>query len=55
MAQTSNFGSFLLYLDQSLEDGTVHNYFSPYESPYEAFISYANALNDFQIGSKKDN
>lgn len=30
-------------------DGDVHKYFSPYESPYEAFISYMNALNDFKL------
>jgi alpha-amylase len=30
-------------------DGDVHKYFSPYDSPYEAFITYINALNDFQI------
>jgi alpha-amylase len=28
-------------------DGTVHNYFSPYGSPYEAFINYMNILTDF--------
>jgi alpha-amylase len=28
-------------------DGTVHNYFSPYPSPYEAFINYMNVLTDF--------
>lgn len=33
-------------------DGTVHNYFSPYESPYEAFISYVNVLNDFKLRIK---
>jgi len=27
-------------------DGDVHRYFSPYDSPYEAFIAYMNALND---------
>jgi alpha-amylase len=27
-------------------DGDVHAYFSPYESPYEAFINYMNALTD---------
>jgi alpha-amylase len=27
-------------------DGDVHAYFSPYESPYEAFINYANVLAD---------
>jgi len=30
-------------------DGDVHKYFSPYDSPYEAFISYMNALNDFKL------
>jgi alpha-amylase len=30
-------------------DGDVHKYFSPYESPYEAFISFMNALNDLQL------
>jgi len=28
-------------------DGDIHTYFSPYESPYEAFINYMNALTDF--------
>jgi alpha-amylase len=27
-------------------DGEVHSYFSPFESPYEAFISYMNVLSD---------
>jgi alpha-amylase len=27
-------------------DGDVHKYFNPYDSPYEAFISYMNILND---------
>ena len=27
-------------------DGDVHSYFSPFESPYDAFISYANVLSD---------
>lgn len=30
-------------------DGTVHNYFSPYPSPYEAFINYMNVLTDFSF------
>jgi alpha-amylase len=29
-------------------DGDVHAYFSPYESPYEAFITYMNAYHDLQ-------
>ena len=34
-------------------DGDVHKYFSPYESPYEAFISFMNVLNDFRFRLKK--
>ena len=30
-------------------DGDVHKYFNPYESPYEAFITFMNILNDFRI------
>lgn len=29
-------------------DGDVHKYFSPFESPYEAFMSYTNVLTDFE-------
>jgi alpha-amylase len=37
-------------------DGDVHAYFSPYESPYEGFINYMNAIEDFQsvISDVKD-
>jgi alpha-amylase len=31
------------------QDGDVHKYFSPYESPYEAFIAYMNVLNDVRL------
>ena len=30
-------------------DGDVHTYFSPYETPYDAFISYMNALADLKL------
>lgn len=30
-------------------DGSVHSYFNPYHSPYDAFINYMNILNDFII------
>lgn len=30
-------------------DGDVHKYFSPYETPYQAFINYMNVLRDFKI------
>ena len=29
-------------------DGDVHAYFSPYDSPYEAFLYYMNALRDIR-------
>ncbi|MBI3671753.1 alpha-amylase [Candidatus Azambacteria bacterium] len=29
-------------------DGDVHKYFNPYETPYDAFISYMNAFNDLK-------
>ncbi len=29
-------------------DGDVHAYFSPYSSPYDAFINYMNVLRDFK-------
>jgi alpha-amylase len=28
-------------------DGTVHKYFNPYPSPYDAYINYMNVLSDF--------
>ncbi len=28
-------------------DGRVHQYFNPYDSPYEAFMNYMNVLSDF--------
>lgn len=34
-------------------DGDVHKYFNPYDSPYEAFITYMNILNDFKIKANK--
>ncbi|MBW6442676.1 glycoside hydrolase family 57 protein [Patescibacteria group bacterium] len=37
------------------EDGDVHKYFNPYESPYEAFINFMNVLNDLKLRvSKKE-
>ncbi len=34
-------------------DGDVHKYFSPYDSPYDAYIYYMNALSDFRSLIKK--
>lgn len=30
-------------------DGDVHKYFNPYDSPYNAFISYMNAVKDLEL------
>jgi alpha-amylase len=30
-------------------DGDVHKYFSPYESPYEAYIAFMNVLQDLKM------
>jgi alpha-amylase len=30
------------------EDGEVHHYFSPFPSPYDAFLNYMNVLKDFR-------
>lgn len=30
-------------------DGDVHAYFSPYQSPYEAYVAFMNALSDLQL------
>jgi alpha-amylase len=31
------------------DDGNVHKYFSPYPSPYEAFMNYMNVLSDLEF------
>lgn len=33
-------------------DGDVHKYFNPYESPYDAYISFMNALQDLKLRLK---
>lgn len=35
------------------EDGAVHAYFSPYDSPYDAFVTYANVIKDFKQSLKE--
>lgn len=34
-------------------DGDVHQYFSPYDTPYDAFINYMNVLSDFELRIEK--
>jgi len=31
-----------------MSDGDIHTYFSPYDSPYQAFINYSNAIQDLK-------
>ncbi len=38
---------------KTMGDGVVHSYFSPYDSPYEAFISFMNALSDLKLRVEK--
>ncbi|MEM3372588.1 MAG: glycoside hydrolase family 57 protein [Candidatus Anstonellales archaeon] len=46
LLQTSD---HLYYLStKSLSDQDVHNYFSHYDSPFEAFINYMNIINHFK-------
>jgi len=33
-------------------DGDVHAYFSPYKSPYDAYVNFMNALSDLQLRVK---
>lgn len=34
-------------------DGDVHKYFNPYDTPYDAFISFMNAANDLKLRVNK--
>jgi alpha-amylase len=36
-----------------LDDGEVHQYFSPYESPYDAYINFMNVLDNLRARAKK--
>lgn len=35
-------------------DGDIHKYFNPYESPYDAYISFMNVLKDIKIRAYND-
>lgn len=45
--QTSD--HFYYMCTKFFSDGAVHNYFNPYETPYDAFINYMNVLSDFTL------
>ena len=34
-------------------DGDVHKYFNPYDTPYESYINFMNILNDIILRMKK--
>lgn len=44
--QTSD--HFYYMCTKFFSDGAVHNYFNPYNSPYEAFINFMNVVADFE-------
>ena len=50
--QTSD--HFYYMCTKFFNDGDVHAYFSPYESPYDAYISYMNALTDLRLRADKN-
>ena len=43
-----NSDHFYYMCTKSLSDQDVHNYFSPYDSPFEAYINYMNTVNEFK-------
>jgi alpha-amylase len=49
--QTSD--HFYYMCTKYFNDGNVHKYFNPYDTPYEAFINYMNALQDLQLRIEK--
>ncbi|MEM4633570.1 MAG: glycoside hydrolase family 57 protein [Candidatus Anstonellaceae archaeon] len=42
-----NSDHFYYMCTKSLSDQDVHNYFSPYDSPFDAYINYMNIVRDF--------
>ncbi|MFN3999568.1 glycoside hydrolase family 57 protein [Algoriphagus sp.] len=49
--QTSD--HFYYMCTKFFSDGSVHEYFSPYDTPYDAFINFMNALSDFMLRVKQ--
>ncbi|RLB07434.1 MAG: hypothetical protein DRG27_06475 [Deltaproteobacteria bacterium] len=48
--QTSD--NFYYMCTKYFNDGDVHKYFNPYDTPYDAFITFMNILNDMMIRLK---
>jgi len=49
--QTSD--HFYYMCTKFFNDGDVHRYFNPYDTPYQAFINYMNVLSDFTTRLKQ--
>ncbi|MCH7850416.1 MAG: polysaccharide deacetylase family protein [Nanoarchaeota archaeon] len=49
--QTSD--HFYYMCTKYFSDGDVHKYFNPYDSPYDAFISFMNVIQDLEIRLKR--
>ncbi|MCX6772143.1 MAG: glycoside hydrolase family 57 protein [Candidatus Micrarchaeota archaeon] len=49
-----NSDHFYYMCTKSLSDQDVHNYFSPYDSPFDAYINYMNILQDFKAKVEKE-
>jgi alpha-amylase len=47
--QTSDHFYYMYIGNNQSSDAAIHNYFSPYSSPYDAFMNYMNVLSDFEI------
>lgn len=50
--QTSD--HFYYMSTKHLNDGVVHSYFSPYDSPYDSYIYYVNCLSDLEISLEEE-
>lgn len=50
--QTSD--HFYYMSTKHMDDGAVHAYFSPYDSPYDGYIYFMNALSDLEITLEKE-
>ncbi len=44
-----NSDNFYYMCTKWFNDGDVHKYFNPYESPYDAFIAFMNIINDIEL------
>lgn len=46
---------FYYMCTKMFSDGAIHQYFTPYATPYEAFINYMNVLSDFIVRVDREN